>query len=135
MPLNYFLADGKAHAGPFVWAALSMKSLEGRENPVEVPLFKPDAVILNHDLELTISYGAPHLDDRLLAFFVKLQGIPDKVLEKLPHLRRIAIDNRKFCYHNFRAGVPDPDFQIGENLTHDFCKLDLHEGFGFRCDS
>jgi hypothetical protein len=97
MPLDDLFADGEAHAGSFILAAPAVEPLERRENPLGILLFEADAIILNDDLKLTVvNYDAPNFDDRLLVFFVKLQRVPYKVLEKLPHLRGVGFDNREF---------------------------------------
>ena len=54
MPFNYLLANGKAHTSSFIRTLLSMESLKGRENLVDVLLFETDAVVLDHDLKLAI---------------------------------------------------------------------------------
>ena len=50
MPLDYLLADGEAHTGPFIFAASAVESLEGREYTVEILFIKPNTVILDNDL-------------------------------------------------------------------------------------
>jgi hypothetical protein len=50
MPLDYLLADSKAHTGSFALAVSAVKPLEGGENPFELLFLKPNAVILENDL-------------------------------------------------------------------------------------
>ena len=112
MPLNYLFTDGKAHARSLVLAALAVEPLEWGENPVEILFFKANAVVFNHDLKLAvIDYGAPHFDYRLLVLPVKLEGVADKILEKLPHLRRVGLNCREIFSLHFCAGPLDPYLQ------------------------
>jgi len=71
VPLDYLFADGKAHPGSFIFAP-AMQFLEWGENAIEIPLFKADAVILDHDLPCRAGGGAMYLNARFFAFLVEL---------------------------------------------------------------
>src|SRR5208283_1742035 len=85
VPFHYLLTDGQSHTGPLVFAP-SMQSLERGENPFEVLLIETNTVILDTDPDRLFIGRTLYCYQRLLSFFVELQGIPDKVLKKLPHL-------------------------------------------------
>jgi hypothetical protein len=76
MPLDYFLADGEAHARSFIIAASAMKPLEGGENLVKVLFFKTNPVVFYDDFTpCTIRRSAGNPYDGFLSTLVELEGI------------------------------------------------------------
>ena len=81
VPLDYFLADSKAHPGSFIRAASTVEPLEGGENLVEVLRLKPNAVVFDNDLAGRAGGIAGYLNNGLFTLFMEFESIPDEILE------------------------------------------------------
>src|SRR3954462_6740763 len=104
MPISNFSTDGQADARALIFAA-AVEPLEDDENLVGKFRVEADPVVAHHDFADPLSgnghvagIALAHLVDAALdghlgpvAFLLKLEGVADEILEKLPHLHGVSL--------------------------------------------
>ena len=97
--LGDLAAKGQSHARALVLAS-TVKALKNGKDAINVLLVETDTLITNGYLAHASSvlricvrpfFDRSDVNDRILARFVVFEGIAEKVLEKLAHLRGVGI--------------------------------------------
>src|ERR1051325_3432331 len=103
MTLDYFATDRQSNARSFIFSP-SVQSLEHGEDTISVLRFEPDAVVADGQLTTAIAVGAPCMQDARLDLHhrpdvrsVELQRVPEEILQQLPHLQRVGLDDRQLA--------------------------------------
>ena len=103
----------------------AVQALKDREDFLGIFLFEPDSIILDHHLAHLLSRSSAgdlrilqlqnlgrYAHHRLFAGTLELEGVADQILQKLPHLERIGLDDRQPPDLDFRAALIDAHFKI-----------------------
>ena len=93
MTLHDLLDYGKPHTGAVVFASF-MQSLEDHENPIQVPGFDSDTVVLDGKDPFIFIFHCGHMDLRRL-ISAKFNGILNQILKYLQQLGVICRDRGK----------------------------------------
>ena len=120
----------------FIFVA-GVQPLKYVENPIEIFFIKANAIVtdrqpaqfpgasrtglqrrIGNDLRRDLHHGR-----RLGA--AELEGVANQILQQLPHLKRIRVNQRQRFHFDTALDQLNPSLQIGDDLTGDFRQINL----------
>src|SRR5438046_1018118 len=121
-------ADSQSDSGALELAT-TMETLENGKNFVGVFFLEADSVVLDGEFaefvdglgfaaaaKIPLENLGVDFHDGLGTGGLKFESVADEILQKLAHLERIGLDDRKRPDFHFSFGLFDSNLQIGENF-------------------